>query len=191
MKWTVEPFNSSYAPGPKSFDFDINEISYTPERATQVSFSSSYYDVQQALVALKTSAIVTKHTPAELRTYVYGDQIGTTSLAFINNELQPTQQTQVFNDLNDVKSALQDGRIQALVVDTPTAQYISSAQIPNSVMVGQFPGGGEHYGLLFAKGDQLVACVNNAIANLKADGTLAKLQHQYLGIYNTVPTIKP
>ena len=191
VKWTVEPFNSSYAPGPKSFDFDINEISYTPERATQVSFSSSYYDVQQALVALKTSAIVTKHTPAELRTYVYGDQIGTTSLAFINNELRPTQQTQVFNDLNDVKSALQDGRIQALVVDTPTAQYISSAQIPNSVMVGQFPGGGEHYGLLFAKGDQLVACVNNAIANLKADGTLAKLQHQYLGIYNTVPTIKP
>jgi len=191
VKWTVEPFNSSYAPGPKSFDFDINEISYTPERATQVSFSSSYYDVQQALVALKTSAIVTEHTPAELRTYVYGDQIGTTSLAFINNELRPTQQTQVFNNLNDVKSALQDGRIQALVVDTPTAQYISTSEIPNSVMVGQFPGGGEYYGLLFAKGDQLVACVNNAIANLKADGTLAKLQHQYLGIYNNVPTIHP
>ena len=131
------------------------------------------------------------HTPAELRTYVYGDQIGTTSLAFINNELRPTQQTQVFNNLNDVKSALQDGRIQALVVDTPTAQYISSAQIPHSVMVGQFPGGGEYYGLLFAKGDQLVACVNNAIANLRLDGTLAKLQHQYLGIYNSVPTIKP
>ena len=78
-----------------------------------------------------------------------------------------------------------------MVVDTPTAQYISTSEIPHSVMVGQFPGGGEHYGLLFAKGDPLVGCVNTAISALKADGTLAKLQHQYLGLYNTVPTIKP
>jgi polar amino acid transport system substrate-binding protein len=191
VHWTVEPFDSSYAPGPKSFDFDINEISYTPARATQVTFSESYYDVQQALVALKSSPIVKRHSPAELRSYVYGDQIGTTSLAFINDKLQPSQQTQVFDTLNDVKSALQDGRIQALVVDTPTAQYISTSQIPHSVMVGQFPGGGEHYGLLFAKGDPLVGCVNKAISALRADGTLARLQHQYLGLYNSVPTIKP
>ena len=191
VKWTVEPFDASFAPGPKSFDFDINEISYTPARAQEVSFSESYYDVQQALVALKSSPIVKDHSPAELRNYVYGDQIGTTSLAFINDQLQPRQQTQVFDTLNDVKSALQDGRIQALVVDTPTAQYISTSEIPHSVMVGQFPGGGEHYGLLFAKGDPLVGCVNTAISALKADGTLAKLQHQYLGLYNTVPTIKP
>ena len=191
VRWTVEPFDSSYAPGPKSFDFDINEISYTPARAQEVSFSESYYDVQQALVALKSSPIVKDHSPAELRNYVYGDQIGTTSLAFINDQLQPRQQTQVFDTLNDVKSALQDGRIQALVVDTPPAQYISTSEIPHSVMVGQFPGGGEHYGLLFAKGDPLVGCVNTAISALKADGTLAKLQHQYLGLYNTVPTIKP
>ena len=191
VRWTVEPFDSSYAPGPKSFDFDINEISYTPARAQEVSFSESYYDVQQALVALKSSPIVKDHSPAELRNYVYGDQIGTTSLAFINDQLQPRQQTQVFDTLNDVKSALQDGRIQALVVDTPPAQYISTSEIPHSVMVGQFPGCGEHYGLLFAKGDPLVGCVNTAISALKADGTLAKLQHQYLGLYNTVPTIKP
>jgi len=191
VKWVREPFDSSYAPGPKRFDFDINEISYSPERAKAVTFSVDYYDVQQALVALKSSRIVSHHTPADLRTYVYGDQIGTTSLAFIESQLQPTQQPQVFNTLNDVKSALQENRIQALVVDTPTAQYISSSEIPNSVMVGQFPGGGEHYGLLFAKGDPLVGCVNKAITKLRANGTLAGFQHQYLGIYNTVPTIKP
>jgi len=191
VKWTLEPFDASFAPGPKRFDFDINEISYTPERATVVSFSVSYYAVQQALVALKNSPIVKHHTPAELRTYVYGDQIGSTSLAFINTELRPIHQPSVFNTLNDAKSALQDDRIQALVADTPTAQYISSSEIPNSVMVGQFPSTGEHYGLLFAKNDPLVACVNKAIDTLRANGTLAKFQKEYLGIYTSVPTIKP
>jgi len=191
VKWTVEPFGSSYAPGPKSFDFDINEISYTAQRATAVSFSVSYYDVQQALVALKTSPVVKHHTPAELRSYVYGDSIGSTSLTFINDKLQPIHQPSVLNTLNDVKSALQDNRIQALVADTPTAQYISASEIPNSVLVGQFPSTGEHYGLLFAKNDPLVGCVDKAINKLKADGALAKLQSEYLSIYTSVPTIKP
>lgn len=191
VHWAYEPFDASYAPGPKKFDFDINEISYTAQRATAVSFSSSYYDVQQSLVALKGSPIVTQHSPAQLKSYVYGDQIGTTSLAFIAGSIQPTNQPRVFSTLNDVKQALQTKQIAAFVTDTPTAQYISSSEIPNSVMVAQFPSTGEHYGLLFSKGNPLVGCVNKAIATLKADGTLAALQRQYLQIYLSVPTIKP
>src|ERR1700730_13718789 len=84
VTWAYEPFNDSYAPGPKKFDFDINEISYSAARAQAVTFSDSYYDVQQALVALKNSPIAAKHSPADLKTYVYGDQVGTTSLQFIN-----------------------------------------------------------------------------------------------------------
>ncbi|HTA04402.1 MAG TPA: ABC transporter substrate-binding protein [Streptosporangiaceae bacterium] len=191
VHWAYEPFDASYAPGPKKFDFDVNEISYTAQRATAVSFSSSYYDVQQALVALKGSPIATSHSPAQLKTYVYGDQIGTTSLAFITGNIEPTSQPKVFSTLNDVKQALQTHQIAALVTDTPTAQYISSSEIPNSVMVAQFPSTGEHYGLLFTKGNPLVGCVNKAIATLKSDGTLAALQKQYLQLYLTVPTIKP
>jgi polar amino acid transport system substrate-binding protein len=191
VKWAYEPFDASYAPGPKKFDFDINEISYTPQRATAVSFSSSYYADQQALVALKGSPIATKHTPAELKTYVYGDQIGTTSLAFITGSIQPTAQPKVFSTLNDVKEALQTHQIAAFVTDTPTAQYISADEIPGSVMVAQFPSTGEHYGLLFSKGDPLVGCVNKAIATLTANGTLAALQKQYLQMYLVVPTIQP
>ena len=191
VKWAYEPFDDSYAPGPKKFDFDINEISYTATRAQVVTFSNSYYDVQQALVALKSSPIVTKHTPAELKTYIYGDQIGTTSLAFINSDIQPTQTPKIFETLNDVKEALQDKQIAALVTDTPTAQYISSSEIPGSIMVAQFPSTGEHYGLLFAKGNPLVGCVNKALATLKSNGTLARLTAKYLQIYTTVPTIKP
>jgi polar amino acid transport system substrate-binding protein len=191
VHWAYEPFNDSYAPGPKKFDFDINEISYTPQRATAVSFSSSYYAVTQSLVAMKGSAIATKHTPAELKTYVYGDQIGTTSLSFITSEIQPTATPKVYQTLNVVKEALQTHQIDAFVTDTPTAQYISADEIPGSVMVAQFPSTGEHYGLLFTKGNPLVACVNKAIAALTANGTLAALQKQYLQLYLTVPTIKP
>jgi polar amino acid transport system substrate-binding protein len=178
VHWAYEPFDASYAPGPKKFDFDVNEISYTAQRATAVSFSSSYYDVQQALVALKGSPIATSHSPAQLKTYVYGDQIGTTSLAFITGNIEPTSQPKVFSTLNDVKQALQTHQIAALVTD-------------NSVMVAQFPSTGEHYGLLFTKGNPLVGCVNKAIATLKSNGTLAALQKQYLQLYLTVPTIKP
>jgi polar amino acid transport system substrate-binding protein len=191
VKWAYEPFNDSYAPGPKKFDFDINEISVSPARATAVTFSNSYYDVQQSLVALKGTPIVTKHTPAELKTYIFGDQVGTTSLAFINSAIQPTQTPKVYETLNDVKQALQTHQIAAFVTDTPTAQYISSSEIPHSVMVAQFPSSGEHYGLLFAKGNRLVTCVNKALATLKSNGTLAALQKKYLQIYLTVPNIKP
>ena len=191
VTWAYEPFNDSYAPGPKKFDFDINEISYSAARAQVVTFSDSYYDVQQSLVALKSSPIVSQHTPAELKTYVYGAQVGTTRLAFINTEIQPTKTPKVFESLNDVKQALQDRQIAALVTDTPTAQYISSSEISGSVMVAQFPSTGEHYGLLFAKGNPLVGCVNKALATLRSNGTLAKLQSKYLQIYTSVPTIKP
>ena len=191
VNWVTEPFDSSYAPGPKKFDFDINEISYTAQRATAVTFSDSYYDVQQSLVALKGSQIAAKHDPASLKTYVYGDQIGTTSLAFINSQIQPTGTPKVFNTLNDVKQALDTKQIAAFVTDTPTAQYITTSEIPNSVMVAQFPSTGEHYGLLLRKGNPLVTCVNTALATLKSNGTLASLQKRYLQIYLSVPTIKP
>jgi polar amino acid transport system substrate-binding protein len=190
VTWAYEPFDSSYAPGTKKFDFDINEISYSAARAQAVTFSDSYYDVQQALVALKDSPIVSRHSPADLKGYVFGDQVGTTSLAFINSQIQPTRTPKVFETLNDVKQALGTKQIAALVTDTPTAEFITT-EIPHSVVVAQFPSTGEHYGLLFAKGNPLVTCVNKALATLKSNGTLAKLTAQYLKDYTSIPTIKP
>jgi polar amino acid transport system substrate-binding protein len=191
VHWAYEPFNDSYAPGPKKFDFDINEISYTAARAQAVSFSDSYYDVQQALVALKGSAITKKHTPADLKNYVYGDQIGTTSLQFITSQIQPSKQPKVYQTLNVVKDVLTNHQIDAFVMDTPTAQYIAGYQVPGAVMVAQFPATGEHYGLLFDKGNPLVSCVNKALSTLRSNGTLAQLQKKYLQVYLTVPTIQP
>jgi polar amino acid transport system substrate-binding protein len=195
--WAYEPFDNSYTPGPKKFDFDINEISYTAQRATAVTFSESYYNVTQSIVALKGSVVAKKHTPAELKTYLYGDQIGTTGLAYIYNKIHPTQQSRVYSTLDTAVAALESGQINAIVVDTPDGQYMASSEVENSkkkpdgVQVGQFPSTGEHYGLLFKKGNPLVGCINVALNTLKSNGTLASLTTKWLNIYTSVPTIEP
>ena len=173
VKWEVVPFNSSYAPGDKNFDFDINQISITPERAEVVDFSDGYYTVNQAVVALADSPIAGATTIAELQKANLGAQVGTTSAQFIDDVVMPTNQAQIFNDTNDAKSAMQAGQIDGLVVDLPTAFYIT---------VGQFAAqeGGEQFGMLFAKGNPLVTCVNKVLGELKASGELQAIQDQWL-----------
>jgi polar amino acid transport system substrate-binding protein len=191
VKWAYEPFNASYAPGPKKFDFDINEVSYSPDRASAVTFSNSYYADEQALVALKGTPIVAKHSPADLKKYTLGDQIGSTSLAYITTYIKPGPQPRVYSTLNDVKQALQTHQIAGFVTDTPTAQFIASSEIKHSTVVGRFPSTGEHFGLVFAKGNPLVTCVNRALATLASNGTLTALAKKYLQVYLTIPVIKP
>jgi polar amino acid transport system substrate-binding protein len=191
VKWVVEPFDSSYAPGPKKFDFDVNEISVTSDREQVVSFSKSYFDVNQAVVALKSNPIVSAHSASDLANYKYGDQVGTTSLAYIQSQIKPTTTPRVYNTLDDAVSALKVKQIDAIVIDTPTAQFMASQQVPNGTVVGQFPTTGEHYGLLFAKDNPLVACVNQAIDKLNSAGTIKSLQTQYLSDYISIPVIQP
>lgn len=180
--WEVVPFNVSYAPGDKNFDFDINQISITEERKQAVDFSDGYYTVNQAIVALKDSPIAGATSLAELKEARLGAQVGTTSLAYITDVVQPTVEPQVFNDTNDAKNAMQNGQLDGLVVDLPTAYYITAVEIPEGTIVGQFPAqeGGEEFGLLFQKGNPLVTCVNNVLAELKASGQLQAIQDQWL-----------
>jgi len=182
VKWTVVPFNSSYAPGDKAFDFDVNQISITPKRQKVVDFSDGYYTVNQAVVALKDSPIANATSVAELAKAKLGAQVGTTSLDFITNVIKPADKPFVYNDTNDAKSALQNGQIDGIVVDLPTAYYITAAEIDNSKIVGQFKAqeGGEQFGLLFQKGNPLVTCVNKALTALKDSGELQTIQDQWL-----------
>jgi polar amino acid transport system substrate-binding protein len=191
VTWVYEPFLLSYAPGPKHFDFDINEVSWTAPRAQVVTFSIGYYNVTQSLVAIKGNPIVANHTPAELKTYQYGDQRGTTGLAYIYTYIHPTKQPLVYPTLQVAVQRLQVGGYDGLVADTPDAQYMATQQLHNGVQIGQFPANGEHYSLLFQKGNKLVGCVDAAISHLTRDRQLAGLQHKWLGIYNRIPTIKP
>ena len=182
VQWVVVPFNTSYAPGEKNFDFDINQISITPERAEVVDFSDGYYTVNQAVVALEDSPIANATTVAELKDARLGAQVGTTSLDFINSVVQPAAEVQVYNDTNDAKSAMANGQIDGIVVDLPTAYYITAVEIEGSKIVGQFPAqeGGEQFGLLFQKGNPLVGCVNGVLGELSASGELQSIQDEWL-----------
>ncbi len=182
VKWEVVPFNTSYAPGDKNFDFDVNQISITPERSEVVDFSDGYYAVNQAVVAFNDSPIAGATTIAELKEAKLGAQVGTTSLDFVTEVVQPTNEPYVFNDTNDAKSALKNGQIDGIVVDLPTAYYVSAVEFDDSKIVGQFqaPAGGEEFGLLFQKGNPLVNCVNQALTTLKESGELQEIQDAWL-----------
>jgi polar amino acid transport system substrate-binding protein len=190
VTWVSVPFNRSYAPGPKDFDFDINNISATEERDQAVDFSESYYDLTQALMVLKGSPIEDATTMDEIKDAIFGAQIGTTSLEFINTVIQPTKDPKVFDSTSDAKAALRNGTVDGLVLDLPTAYFEANFNTPNGVLVGQFPNAGEYLGLLFEEGSPLVECANLAIAEMTDDGTLQQLQDKWLADYLAVPVIE-
>jgi polar amino acid transport system substrate-binding protein len=181
VEWTVEPFNSSYAPGPKDFDFDVNQISITPQRSQQVDFSTPYYTASQAVVAPKGSDAASATSLGDLADKSIGVQIGTTSLDAVDQEIQPSQDPQVYNDSNDVNTALKQGAVDAVVADLPTALYITAAQVPSAEIIGQFAApGGDEWGALLAKDSPLTACVSQAIDDLRSSGELDRIEQRWM-----------
>ncbi|MBL8932509.1 MAG: amino acid ABC transporter substrate-binding protein [Kineosporiaceae bacterium] len=183
VTWTVVKFDSLFSPKPTTFDFDINQISITDERAKVVDFSSGYYDVAQAVVATKTSPIAGATSLADLAKGRLGAAVGTTSYDAILNQIKPTTKPSAFPDNDKAKLALSNGQIDGLVVDLPTALYLAGVEIEGGVVVGQVPnagGGGEQFGLLLEKDSPLTGCVTQAVDALRADGTLKKLETQWL-----------
>lgn len=192
VKWVVVPFNTSFAPGPKKFDFDINQIEYKPERARAVDFSTSYYDVSQSLVVRKGTKIAQATSIADLKPYKLGVAIGTTSYDTIVKQIKPSQKPAVYDTNDAAVQALKVKQIDGLVVDFPTALYVTAVQVPNSEILGRFenlPGAG-HFGVVLAKGSSLTHCVDQAISRLRANGTLTKLQQQWLSEASGGRTLK-
>jgi polar amino acid transport system substrate-binding protein len=192
VTWKHVPFNNSFAPGPKSFDFDINQISFAPARAKVVDFSDSYYDVNQSVVVNKGTPIASAKSVASLRPYELGAQLGTTSYQYIKQNIKPSKTPSVFPSNAGAVQALKNKQIDGLVVDLPTAFYVTAVQVPNSKVLGQFPAqpGGEHFGMVFQKGNSLRGCVNKALSTLRSDGTLKRLQQQWLAKATGAPTLK-
>jgi len=189
VEWTVVPFNSSYAPGPKQFDFDINQISITPKRAERVDFSAPYYTAPQAVVALKSSDAASATSLADLAGAKLGVQVGTTSLDAVTELIKPSGQPQVFNDSNDTVRALKTKRVDAIVVDLPTALYLTAAEIPEAKITGQFDApGGDEWGLVLAKDSELTDCVDQAIQALDDSGELQELEEKWMG--DTAPALE-
>ena len=191
VEWVVEPFNSSYAPGPKDFDFDVNQISITPKRAEQVDFSSPYYEAEQAVVVLKDSDFADVTSLADLADAEIGVQIGTTSQEAVEASIQPTNDPQVFDTSNDVVSALKNGQVDAVVVDVPTAFFLTATQVPEATTVGQFPApGGDQWGALLEKDSPLTDCVSFAIDELSSSGELAEIEAEWMSEATKAPVLE-
>ena len=193
VEWVKVPFNTSYKPGEKNFDFDINQISITPARAEVVDFSDGYYAASQAVIALKDSPLADAASVSELADYKLGAQTGTTSLTAIRAVIQPSQDPAVFEDTNAAKQALLNGQVDGIVADLPTAFYITAVEIPQGTIIGQFQpetGQQEEFGMLFEKGSGLVPCVNEALATLREDGTLDQIEQQWLSDVVNVPELQ-
>jgi polar amino acid transport system substrate-binding protein len=182
VKWTVVPFNQSFRPGPKSFDFDINQISYKPERANAVDFSESYYDVEQAIVTVEGSKIADAASIADLKDAKLGAQIGTTSLQAINDTIQPSSEPSVYDTNNDAISAQKAKQVDGIVVDFPTALFMAAVQLDDGKVVGRLPAANEaeYFGVVLEKDSALTECVNTAITAIRDDGTLDRLEQQWL-----------
>jgi polar amino acid transport system substrate-binding protein len=193
VKWVRVPFDNAIQPGPKSFDIDLDEFSITPQRQKVVDFSSPYYDVTQTVIALKGSKAAAAKSVADLRSLRLGAQVGTTSYTAIVQVIKPSQQPRVYNTNDDAKAALQNGQIDGLVVDLPTAFYITAAQVTNGTIVGQLPqpsGKPEQFGILLDKDSPITACVSKAVDALRAKGTLEQLQRKWLAQTGGAPVLK-
>jgi polar amino acid transport system substrate-binding protein len=193
VTWTRVPFNAAVQPGSKAFDLNLTEFSITDERRQAVDFSAPYYDVKQAVVTLGSSPFAGATTIAGLKDARLGAQVGTTSYEAIVSQIAPSSQPAVFTTNDDAKLALTNGQVDAIVVDLPTAFFITSAELDGGKIVGQLPAGTgtpEQFGAVLDKGSPLTGCVSDAVERLRAAGTLATLEQQWLAVAGSAPELR-
>jgi polar amino acid transport system substrate-binding protein len=182
VAWAPVAFNSAIAPGAKSFDIYLTQVSYSADRTKAVDLTDGYFDLNQAVVALKANPIAQVTTVAGLKDFKLGAPVGTTSYKYITANIQPNKAPSVYNDLDGAVKALQAKQIDGIVADLPSTFYIRDAQLTGGVIVGYLPtvGDVEHFSILLSKGSPLTACANQALASIKADGTLTALTQKWI-----------
>ena len=192
VTWKVVSFTQATAPGPKTFDVDINQVSITEERKKNLDFSTGYYDVAQSVVTIDGSKAENATTLADLKALKLGAQVGTTSYTAAKDTIAPSKQVAVYNTNDDAKAALLNGQVDALVVDLPTGLFMAAVDIEGGKLVGQIPTSGapEQFGFVLDKGSALTTCVSGAVDALRADGTLKKLEQQWLTSTAGAPELK-
>ena len=189
--WVRTTFDEAIAPGAKNFDFNLQQYSITEERKANVDFSSPYYETAQVVVTTEGSAAAGATSIADLKGYLIGAATGTTSFDAIGSVIAPTQDALAFNSNDDAKAALTNGQVDAIVLDLPTALYASCCELTGGKIIGQLPTAakGDQFGLVLDKGSKLTAAVTKALDDLRADGTLAKLEEKWLTADAGVPVL--
>lgn len=191
VKWIRVPFNSTYAPGPKRFDFDVNQVSINPQRQKGADFSEPYYTTPQGVLVRGDSPFASAKTLADLKGAQIGVQVGTTSLDAVNGQIHPSRQPRVYNTSNDVVRGLKNRQVDAVVTDLPTTIYLRDAEVKGSKLVGQFSApGGDQWGAVLQKNSPLTACVSQAIVSLRQSGELKAITERWIGAEAPVLALK-
>jgi polar amino acid transport system substrate-binding protein len=182
VKWVRVPFNSTFAPGPKKYDFDVNQVSINAQRQKGADFSSPYYTTPQGVLVAGDSSFASATTLAELKDAQIGVQVGTTSLDAVNEVIAPSKQPRVYDTSTDVVRALKNGQVDAIVTDLPTTIYLRDAEVEGSKLVGQFAApGGDDWGAVLQKDSPLTACVTQAVDTLRESGELQRITDEWIG----------
>jgi polar amino acid transport system substrate-binding protein len=190
VSWIRTPFDAAIAPGPKDFDFNLQQFTVTDERKAAVDFSTGYYTAPQALFGLADSAAAGAKTVADVQKLKIGAAAGTTSLTYVEEVIKPTSAVQIYNDNAAAKVALESKQIDAMVADLPTALYITAAEIEGTKVFGQIEGSGtDQFGLLLAKASPLTECVNQALAVIEGSGELKDIQAKWMSEFTSAPMI--
>jgi len=187
------PFDNSFAPGEKDFDFYLAQVSFSEERAQAVDLSDGYFFSNQALVANADTPITEAASIADLAEYRLGVQVGTTSLAYIEEQIQPTTEASVYNSNDAAIAALNAEQVDGIVVDLPTAFFITAVQMENGTIVGQFPPAGdeqEYFSLVLEQDSPLTDCVNEAIASLQESGELEAITQEWMSDNAGAPVLE-
>ena len=192
--WVRTTFDEAIAPGPKTFDFNLQQFTITDERKQNVDFSSAYYETTQAVITTEGSKAASATSLADLKSLLIGAASGTTSFDAIEQQIAPTAGAQAFNSNDDAKLALESGTVDAIVVDLPTAFYLTGVELTGGLIVGQLPVAdgktGDEFGLVLAKDSPLTAAVTAAVDALRTKGTLAQIAAQWLADNAAAPVLK-
>lgn len=183
VTWIPVPFNNAIQPGDKAFDLYLTQVSYSEERTQAVDLSDGYFDLVQSVVSLADNPIANVTTVAGLKDFELGAPVGTTSLTYITDIIAPTVDASVYDTLDAAIQAITAKQIDGVVVDLPTAFFITAVQLEGGKIVGSLPSAGqdvEHFSVVLDKGSPLTACVNEAIAAIKADGSLAAITDEWI-----------
>jgi polar amino acid transport system substrate-binding protein len=181
IEWGYTSFNTSYAPGPKEFDFYMTEVSITDVRAEVVDFSDPYYQSPLVIVTKKDSPVLQAKTLAELAEFKFGTQIGTVYHTYLVETVKPKQDPLVYDTNADSLQALENGQVDAVIENLEIGIFNTTIQFDDLAMGGLLPGNpGKGMGLVFEKGSELVPYVNSALASVIADGTRDKIAEEWL-----------
>lgn len=183
VEWVRTSFEAAIAPGPKNFDFNIQQYTITDERKQAVDFSSPYYAASQAVVGINGGAADGVDDIAGLQGLVLGAMAGSTSAQTIEEVIQPTTDPLLYASNEDAVAAFNAGQFDAFVIDLPTAYLATALYIPDSFIIGELPAGGiaDEWGVVLEKDSPLTERVSAAIDELREEGTLAEITDEWLG----------